>query len=462
MPGLFIMVKILLRIEVSVMADSIDIDKFTGMNDVSGGNILLKRGVAQPSVIINADVDLNGRIVKRTGKILRTTLAGCHSLFGGNSCRLAVAGSQLYKIENDVAISLGSISGPQSPMSYAEVDDLIYISNPYWNGVYNHVTDSLSSWGVALPPGPVLLATTGNMPAGVYNVCMTNVTNGELSGNGPINTITLDTVGGISILNRPTGAIVWCTDCNEGVFYRIGSVDAIHDISTIEPLPSLFCSPPPFMTNLCYAFGLIWGSVGNIVYYSQPFKLSWFRLNMNRFTFETDVTMIAQVPTGLFVGAIERTVFLAGTEPAKMTQSFAGTGAIRGTLAYCNNVPALNDVLQTSEKGHQDVPIWRSRDGIVIGNAAGKLYNLSKNKLMMDSPSSGASLYRNVDETFQFLTSSSRGLSGSSEGSLNADTLTLFEDGHVSKHEFTHKGMGTTASFSDSAVCEVRRGGVLI
>jgi len=444
------------------MADSIDIDGFVGMNDVADGGLFAAKGVAQPSAILNADVDLEGAISKRSGKALRVSLAGAHSIWAGNSCMLVAAGSLLYKVVDRVATSIGSISGPQSPVSYIEIDDLVYISNPYWNGVYNHTTGVLSSWGVAVPSGPVLLATTGIMPPGVYNVCMTNLTAGELSGNGQINSITLDSAGGISILNRPAGAIVWCTDCNEGIFYRIGPVDAIYEIATVEPLPSLFCSPPPFMTNLCHAFGLVWGSVDNIVYYSQPFQPSWFRLNMNRFTFDTEVVMIARTPTGLFIGTLDLTVFLAGTEPAKMEQVLAGAGAIRGTLAYCNNVPALNDVLQTSEKGHQDVPIWRAQDGIVIGNAAGKLYNLSKNKLMMDSPTSGASLYRNVDGTFQFLTSSARGLSGSSIGALNAETLALFEDGHVSRHEFSHRGMGTTASFSDSAVCEVRRGGVLI
>jgi len=445
-----------------VMGDSIDIDKFTGMNDVADGGLFVAKNTAQPSAILNADVDLEGAISKRSGKTLRVTLAGAHSIWAGNSCMLVAAGNALYKVVNHVATSVGTISGPQSPMSYIEIDDLVYISNPYWNGVYNHATGALSSWGISVPPGPVLLTTTGNMPAGVYNVCMTNLVSGELSGNGQINSITLDAVGGISILNRPSGAIVWCTDCNEGIFYRIGPVDVIGEISTIEPLPSLFCSPPPYMTNLCHAFGLVWGSVGNVVYYSQPFQPSWFRLNMNRFIFGTEVVMIARTPTGLFIGTIEQTYFLAGTEPAKMEQILAGTGAIRGTLAYCNNVPALNDILQTAEKGHQDVPIWRAQDGIVIGNAAGKLYNLSKNKLMMDSPSSGASLYRNVDGTFQFLTSSARGLSGSSIGALNAETLALFEAGKVSRAGFTQRGMGSTASFSDTATVEVRRGGVLI
>jgi hypothetical protein len=286
---------------------------------------------------------------------------------------------------------------------------------------------------------------------------MANVVDGELSGNGPISVITLSAEGGIIILNRPSGAIVWCTECNEGTFYRIGETDSILDITSVEPLPSIFCHPPPYMNNLCYAFGRMWGSVGKIVYYSQPFQLGLFRSNMNRFVFDSDITLIAQVPTGMFVGTTEKTFFLSGSEPAKMVQTFAGAGSIPGTLAYCNNLPELGDVLGTAEKGYVDVPVWRTADGVVAGNSSGRLYNLSKNKVRMDVPSVGASLYRNVEGTFQFLTSSVKGISGSSVGSLNPDTEQLFKEGHISRHEFSHKGQGTTASFSDSAICELNK-----
>jgi hypothetical protein len=444
------------------MNDSIDINAFSGMNDVQDDTFFIRRGVAQPKVILNADVDASGVIKKRSGKTLRVTLSGSHSLWAGLSCMLCAAGGRLYRLNGTTKTDLGAITGTEYPLSYEEVDDIVYISNPYWNTKFDPSTNALSSWGVVQPLAPILLSSTGNLPIGVYYVCMTNVVNGVLSGNGPISTISLTSVGGIQVLNRSSGAIVWCTDQNEGVFYRVGEVGTIVDIPTVEPLPSFLCTPPPLMSNLCYAFGLMWGSVGKDVYYSQPFQPTWFRTNLNKFSFDSDVTLIAKVPTGLFIGMTDKTVFLNGTEPDKMVQTSVGAGAVRGSLAYCNNVPALGDVLQTVEKGHNNVPLWRSLDGIVIGNSAGKLYNLTKDKVTMDAVNVGASLYRNVGGSFNFITSSQTGVSGSAQMPLNEETLTLFEDGEVSQHEFTHRGMGTTASISDVATCEVRRGGVII
>ena len=446
------------------MGESIDIQGFYGMNDVNMSDRGPSRsGFIAPIAVLNADVDGQGALRKRIGKTLTVTLSGSHSLWAGISCMLCSASGHLYRLNGSAVIDLGSITGPESPLSYEEVDGLVYISNKYWNKKLDPKTNTLSQWGLTIPNGPALLSSsTGSLPIGTYNVCLTNVSGSDISGNSPISSITLTSVGGVQILNRSIGSVVWCTDQNEGIFYRIGEVDLITDVMTVEPLPTFMCSSPPLLSNLCHAFGLMWGSLGNDVYYSQPFRPSLFRLSLNKFPFNSEITLIARVPTGLFIGTIEETFFLEGTEPEKMQQKSVGVGAVRNSLTYCNNVPALGDVLQTSEKGYQDVPMWRSHDGIVIGNAAGKLYNLTKNKVKLDVPMTGASVYRFVDGTFQFLTSSPIGRSGSSIGGLNAETLALFESGKVSQSEFTHKGQGSTALCTDMVTCEVRRGGVLI
>jgi hypothetical protein len=258
---------------------------------------------------------------------------------------------------------------------------------------------------------------------------MTNTVGDQISGTGPITSIEVTSIGGIQVINRPPGAVVWCTDANEFIFYRVGAVSQITAIPTVEPCPSLLCSPPPFLSNLCYAFGRIWGSSGKTVYYSQPFKFGWFRLSANRFEFESEVTVIARVPSGLFIGMRDKTRFLEGTEPEKMQQSDAGAGSVKGTLAYCNNVPYLADILGTPEKGYVDVPIWVTAEGIVIGNANGRLFNVSKNKLKFGTPEHGASLYRSQNGVFQFLSSFKQGASGSGAGFSDEATCEVFRNG---------------------------------
>ena len=443
----------------------INVSKFSGANNVKIDEKFYSNvagQVAEPRVILNADVDTTGKLRARMGKTLFISLSGAHSMWAGNTCCLCAASGKLYRIRNGVATQVGTIVGPKYPLSYVDADDKVYISNPYWQGIFDPLTNAVSVWGVPLPPGPTLLLGDGSLPAGTYNVCMTQVVNGEMSGNGPITTIELTAPGGIQVLNRPTGALVWITDANEHIFYLVGAWSQITTVPTVEPLPSFLCSPPPYMENLCYAFGRIWGSVGPIVYYCQPFQLGWYKMASNQYVFEDTVTMIAKVSTGLFIGMKNRTKFLSGTEPEKMALTDAGAGSVKGTLAYCNNMPELGWTLGTPEKDFVDVPVWLTEEGIVVGSPTGKFFNITKNKIKMSVPDHGASLYRNSEGFIQFLTSFKTGGVGSGIGVDDPDTFAAFKAGRIDTHSRVPKNMESLAGFSDDVECTVTRNGVQI
>ena len=198
------------------------------------------------------------------------------------------------------------------------------------------------------------------------------------------------------------------------------------------------------------------------MYYSEPFQYSLFKVSSNKFSFDSPITLIAKVPTGLFIGMKDQTKFLAGTEPNQMQQSDAGGGSVAGSLAYCNNLPDLGSILGTPEKGFVDVPVWLMEDGIVAGNISGKVYNLTKNKIKMGIPLKGASLYRNFEGVFQFLTSFKSGTGGSGRGFADTETHNVFKAGHIDVHNKALSDTSCRAAFNDAAICEVRRGGILV
>jgi hypothetical protein len=433
---------------------------FIGANNVN--EQFTYKGYLSPRVLLNADVNLDGSLSVRKGRTLYVSLSGAHSLWAGKTCMLCAAGGKLYRIASGIATQVSTVTGPETPLSYVDADDKVYISNAHWQGIFDPADNSVSSWGVSLPPGPMLLSGDGNLPAGIYNVCITNVSGDEISGSGPITSITLTSEGGIQILNRPSGALVWATEANEGVFYRIGATNRIVAIPTVEPLPSFLCSPPPYLENLCYAFGRIWGASGADVYYSEPFQLGWFRLSSNKYSFEDTVTMIAKVPTGLFIGMRKKTRFLEGTIPEQMKLMDAGPGSILGTLAYCNNLPELGWTLGTAEKDFADVPVWMTEEGVVVGSPSGKFFNVTKNKLKMGIPDRGASLYRNMEGVIQYLTSFKTGTTGTGRGFRDEETFQAFKDGKIDQHEKTLQDDIARVGFSDSASCKVYRGGVEI
>jgi len=413
--------------------NDIRINAFTGMNNVKASEgLFVEEGVCEPRIILNADATSKGQVKARDGYTKRVTLTSPHSLWAGDSCMLCMVGATLYRIDNTTATSIGSIGGATAKTYYAEVGDLVYVSNRYANKVFDPSDNSLSTWGLAVPNGPVLTSTTGSLEAGIYHVCLTTYdSNYNLSGNSPISEIALSSTGGITVSNRGSNTIVWCTDPNGDIFYRIGDVGTIASVPTVEPLPTLFVSQPPFMDYITHAFGRMWGGRENKVYYSEPFHLDWFKLGTNYFEFATTVTMVARMRTGLFIGCEDRTYCLLGTEPKEMQQLDVGAGAIPGTLAYCNNIIELGDTISPPEKKHVSVPVWVSQEGIVAGNPVGRVFNLSQGKVKFTPGSEGAALYRQRDGDFQYLTSFYNGPDSDSLGIGDDATIEVIRNGQV-------------------------------
>jgi hypothetical protein len=185
------------------------------------------------------------------------------------------------------------------------------------------------------------------------------------------------------------------------------------------------------MKYITYAFGRVWGSIDKILYYSEPFHPEWFRASLNKFEFDQGINMIAQVPTGLFIGCEDITYFLAGDEPQQMKQTLAGKGAVPGTLVYCDNVPELGDILSPAERIHVSVPIWLSQEGVVIGNASGRLFNLTQQKVKFAPGVKGASVHRMKNGEFQYLTSFKQGSPGSGFGMADTATAEVIRNGKV-------------------------------
>lgn len=426
------------------------IDRFLGMNNVKQAEGNLR----EPSVILNADVSQEGRVVKRDGYSLAISLPGAHSLFAGAGLLLCAAGGTLYNLRSGVAVALSAISGPvDEPLAYCLADDSVFVSNRYWNSKIDPGSAVVSTWGIPLPEQPVAVQTSGNLPSGTYRICYTALSNGLISGNGEITTILLDSDNsGISLLNRGDN-LVWVTDPDGDTFYLAGPTDLVASATASEPLPTFLCTVPPFMSNLAYAFGRVWGSREKTLYYSEPFRPDLFRTGLNTFSFPHDITMIASMATGIFIGTEEATYALIGDSPEKMHQEAVGSGAISGTLAYCNNVKHLGDTISPEEKVHNSVPIWMSQDGIVLGNSSGKLYNLTKLKAAMECGGiRGAGLYRQKGGVFQYLSSFKLG-----RRSDNASTA--IKNGRIFEPPSV-PGQGEAMGFSDSVSCTVYRNGI--
>ena len=405
---------------------------FKGMNNVleEGGFSGHDDGTmtAIPKVILNADVTAEERLKKRGGYRLLASLPNAHSAWGARHVLLAAAEGRLYRFYPDGSkVNLCALSGPfEEKLFYAAVDDKIYISSRHWMGIFDPEQNTVSSWGIPIPEQPVLLqyGGTGALTAGRYQVCLTNVVNGQVGGNGMIAEIdVLADNSMISILNKPSDAIAWATDPDGSTFYRAAYEKAeITDIDTMEPLPTFLCSPPNPMRFIRRAFGRLWGAVDSTLRYSEPYRYDLYK-STNMFSFPKDILLVAFVDGGIFVGFDDRTIFLPGTEPSGMREAHVGAGVAQNILAYCNNVPDMGN----------NVPVWVSKDGLMAGGHSGALVKITKDRVQFPAGQEGAAVSRTVNGREQFLTSFKQ-----------------------------ERPRGSGVGFGDSATCEVVRNGKVL
>ena len=93
----------------------INVNGFSGANNVKDEErFYSKTGIAEPRIILNADVDLTNHLSIRKGKTLFITLAGAHSLWAGNNCMLCVANGILYRNIQGHAVNIGAVAGPKT------------------------------------------------------------------------------------------------------------------------------------------------------------------------------------------------------------------------------------------------------------------------------------------------------------------------------------------------------------
>ena len=414
---------------------------FKGMNNLPefAAKLLDRERQISPQVVLNADVTDGGVLEARGGYALTAALTNPHSLVGeesGLSVMLCVADGitwpqALYRVEGAVVTELCEVTGPSARVSYTEINNVVYASNPYWKGTYDLLAGTVSSWGVPLPPAPDIALVAGDLPPGTYSLCYTNVVGDRLGGNGPLTKIRWEGgAQGILLRNLPAGALCWITQPNgKELFLAPVSGGIVSGQSPwMKPLPSFMVQPPPGFTHFVYAFGRIWGARGKKLFYSDPSQYEWFR-PANFLNFLEDVVLVAPVTGGLYVSSLNNTWYLEGTDPAKMRSTRVGNGAVPGTLAMVQMPAAVAGGAVTSELfgkfSKMPTPVWMAPTGFVVGSHGGNLTYLTENRMNIQVRTQGAGLYRVVKGIPQVILS----LFGLSEG---VDDLSdIFTDGKI-------------------------------
>lgn len=339
------------------MAKQVKLEELRGML-----NSKAKKPLENPDAILNMDV-IEGKLKKRKGFTQVVALTDCKSLYSVGKglflCKATSGGNpSLLEVDAGGATQVLATTPGDSPLYYVDIGDRILISSPLWRGSYNKATRLIGTWGVNLPSeGPTVSANAnGFLPPGTYRICFTRKdSTGEISGNSTITTVELTAEGGITVSNRASDYIVWCTEPSGDLFYLVGAADEISGPLGGQTLPTEGAAPPDNLKHLVLFLSRVWGVQGKKVLYSDPYSYGWFH-SFEMFESLEDINGLAWDDSGIYVFTESLTVYLQGDSIDSLVYREVGDGLIEGTISYFE-----------SPENKKKFPVWASKTGIFQG-----------------------------------------------------------------------------------------------
>ena len=396
--------------------DLVTYKEFTGLrNDVRPERF----ATTDLAVATNCDIDSTGRIARRKGRT-KVITGTRHSLWASDTLGVAfvVSGAQFLRINPDFSESvLGSGLTLGAYMSYVRVNDRVYFSNGYQNGVFEN--GAVRSWGLPIPPLPVATVTVGAMPAGTYQYVLTYLrADGQESGAGVAGKVVVPVGGGLTFTvpaSTNAGVVskaLYLTTANSEVLFLAqlvanGTTTVTYTSDTTElatPLLTQFKGPPPIGHLVGFFRGRTYVAVGDLIYPSDPFSYELFDLRrfiqldgrVTLFAPLDDKAESAQGRSGVFVGTDRSCGAISGADPSRAEYvQKAGYGAVLGALDYVDGT-----LYGDGSAGLKQLPMWMTTEGICVGLPDMEVRNLTRSRYGATIGGRGAAQFQAGPDTF--------------------------------------------------------------
>lgn len=359
----------------------------------------------------NVYLDDSGQVARRDGTV--EVIAGAaHSLWSNGEICLYAQGSTLKRLlpDNTSETIRTDLSG--DPVSYFFDGYNIYYSDGTITGQYSELHGILN-WGVREPNLLSAAVIAGNLPAGRYGYTATFTDDiGREGGTTRFGSIVLTEQGGIRFtlpewLEQSTIS-VYVTTTDGDVLYLLATkssgstADYTSGDRLFLALDTAHKSQPP-AGNIVSSYrghALVANDVW--LFYSEPYAYHLFD-RRSYLPFDSEVRIIAPVQDGIYVATREKTYFLGGDTPSKLTLiTVADHGAIKGSLVYVES----SDIGGLEKLPSQPVAIWSSSAGICAGANEGLFINLTESRYKFDEVADrGASVVLQMGGSNQFITS---------------------------------------------------------
>jgi len=293
------------------------------------------------SVADNVDVDDEGKLRRAPGfqRVRSGTVENLYTTHDEQRAFIVEDGDLKELLPDWSTVPLwNALASPH--LRWAEINDGLYATNGTDFLVVGF--DAAREWGIPQPPIPDVVPTSGDLPAGRYQVTATYVApDGRESGAPMGNWIDLDAPSGLRIEVTPpvgyrvrihiaptdTATFYAAYDTDEAITTYNGPLDAL-----ATPLTSQFLGPPPGGHVVGYRLGRLY--LGqyfpelnqSVIWPSEPLAYEWFD-PAQAIILPGEIRLIAGHPQGLILGCRDA---VYAYDEGQGLQEVADYGVVKG------------------------------------------------------------------------------------------------------------------------------------
>lgn len=375
----------------------------------------------------NIDLDASGKAARRSGYARVGASARVHSLWSDDAASFGLV------VQNGTlnTIGTGAVMRPVRAgldetlsLSYALSPQGVYWSNDAVTGLVR-LDGSDADWGIATPAAPRLsaVAGVGGLAAGSYQVTATwmDTTTGEESGAPLAAAVDVLEGGGIAVAPAvaPRAGLalnLYRTESNGTKLRRVPLANAAAGAALGQQylgaeLKTQLLEPMPAGACVAWFAGRTWSAHANYLTFSDAYRPGLTAPLHNRIGFADDITMLAPLADGMYVGTKTGLYWLGGTDPAQMAAArcyAGGMGVVAGTA-----LRVMASAFHVELPGH--IAYWLCNNGVAcLGLPGGIVTPLKDGRAVAPEAARGASVYRDENGRRQVVTTlvaaSERGL----------------------------------------------------
>jgi hypothetical protein len=351
---------------------------YTGLNTIDNP---LDVGLQGLTVAKNINLDHNGKPSTREGftKLVNKQIVGM-----SNGIVLCADGD-LLRINSSDSIETIAHGIPGQSINCVDCAHHTYFATGLYNGVISG--SAVRSMGLH-PPAFDIVTGLGGLPAGNYLVSVTSVSeDGRESGSNAAESIYIGANSSITIsVTLPSGAVtanIYCSGQDgEELFYQstatqltITGLDAL--LNSGEPINREYKGVMPFGRLIEEYNGHLFIASNEYLYHSDPLDYELCDYINNIIPFDSAITMLKSVETGIYISTSKEVLFASGGNPDQWT-----IRQVYNYPAFYNSGSIIPATL-VGDGGQGKSVIFTTQQGICVGNADGSVMNVSERKIKL-------------------------------------------------------------------------------